>query len=94
MVGGIATAFFANKAVTGVPDNGGVYYSGMWYGGHTLAYQICGILFTAGWAGLCTLLVALAIEKTIGLKEPEDTEVKSAMELLATEEPAAAANKA
>ena len=68
IVGGIMTGFFATKAVSGVSTEQGVYYSSMSIGGHQLAIQLCGILFSVGWSCIVTYALAVFLDRTIGLR--------------------------
>jgi ammonia channel protein AmtB len=53
----------------------GVYYSDLHMGGHQLAIQLVGILFTIGWSFIWTFCIAQIIDKTIGLKNYESDDI-------------------
>jgi ammonia channel protein AmtB len=78
MYRGIAVGFFVTDQVQplGFGDRlgeplKGVYYSDLHMGGHQLATQLVGILFTLGWSFIWTFCFAQIIDKTIGLKNDE-----------------------
>jgi len=69
--GGIATGFFAAPIHGGYA---GVYYAGLEVGGTQLGLQIYGIVVTIGWSAFMTALIALAVDKTIGLRVSAEAE--------------------
>lgn len=73
IIGGIAVAFFATDQVQplGFGDRllNGVYYSEVHTGGHQIAIQLVGILFTMGWSFIWTFCIVQIIDKSIGLKK-------------------------
>ena len=72
IIGGILTAFFATSTVTGGAN--GVFYSNTFQGGHQLAVQIVGILFSIGWSLIGTTLILKVIDITIGLRVSSEHE--------------------
>lgn len=54
----------------------GVYYGGLKAGGHQLAIQLVGILFTIGWSLAFTWCILQIIDKTIGLRISEEDEIQ------------------
>jgi ammonia channel protein AmtB len=52
----------------------GVYYGGLKAGGRQLAVQIAGVVFSAAWSFVFTWLLAMIIDKTIGLRVSDDHE--------------------
>ena len=82
IVGGISVGFFATDKVAspfGFGDNAGlpifgVYYGGLYAGGHQLAIQLVGISFAIGWSFIWTYVILQIIDKTIGLRVSEEAE--------------------
>jgi Amt family ammonium transporter len=74
-IGGLATGFFATDKLiatgwgnqAGIPITG-VYYGGLEAGGHQLAIQLVGVLFTIAWSFIWTYCILQIIDKTIGLR--------------------------
>jgi Amt family ammonium transporter len=80
IIGGILTGFFANPNVYAAMPNGNTtHYTGVFYGntnlgGHQLAYQITGILFSIAWSGIVSFVLLKGIDLTIGLRVTESDE--------------------
>jgi hypothetical protein len=71
-VGGILTAFFANKNYGGYD---GVFYAGMQEGGHLLAKQIYAIVVTAAWSAVVSFILLKGLDLTVGLRVKPTTEL-------------------
>ena len=89
IIGGILTGFFATPHVTGplgyatetIQPGGsfpmvavGVFYGNTWYGGHQLAHQLCGILYSLAWSGITSFVILKVLDLTIGLRVSAEDE--------------------
>jgi Amt family ammonium transporter len=69
-VGTVSVGFLATKASTGFVD--GLFYGG---GASQLGKQVVAAFAVMGYSFVCTLIIALVLKYTIGLRVSEDAEV-------------------
>lgn len=72
ILGGILVGLFARSEIDGLPTGGAFYGS---HKGWQIAYQVAGCGLSAGWALVVTIIIVLAIDKTIGFRVSEKDEM-------------------
>ncbi len=74
--GGIAVGLFGNPAIIEANDIG--IGAGLFYGGgfSQLGIQLLGVVAIVAWAAACSIVLFLAIKRTIGLRVTDDEEIE------------------